>query len=133
MCRLLYRYYTPPLHEVGELRTVLHIGPVESKGGMQATIHHHLKHPPVGWKTESINTHVDGSVMSKINEWRSAKKELKKRLNENPPDIAHIHTATRFSWWRKLRAIKMYKFLSKLILFSCKLFVVYKYFICIVF
>jgi len=97
----------PPRHEVGELRTVLHIGPVESKGGMQATIHHHLKHPPEGWKTESINTHVDGSVLSKINAWRSAKKELTKRLRENPPDIAHIHTATRFSWWRKSRAIKM--------------------------
>ncbi len=89
------------------LRTVLHIGPVESKGGMQATIRHHLKHPPNGWITESINTHVDGSVFAKINAWRGAKKKLKKRLMDNKPDIIHIHTATNFSWWRKLRAVKM--------------------------
>ena len=96
-----------PRHEVTELKSVLHIGPVESKGGMQATIHHHLKHPPKGWKTESINTHVDGSVFAKINAWRQAKKELSHRLKNDPPDAVHIHTATKYSWWRKLRAVKM--------------------------
>ncbi len=74
---------------------------------MQATIHHHLKHPPKGWKTDSINTHVDGSVLAKINTWRHAKKELSNRLKNNPPDVVHIHTATNYSWWRKLRAVKM--------------------------
>lgn len=89
------------------LKRVLHVGPVESRGGMQATIRHHLKHPPVDWITESINTHVDGSVLAKINAWRIAKKELKSRLKNDPPDVVHIHTATSYSWWRKIRAVKM--------------------------
>jgi len=88
-------------------RTVLHIGPVESKGGMQATIRHHLRHPPPGWSTESINTHVDGSAIAKINSWRRARKELAHRLRTLPPDILHVHTATRFSWWRKRRAVAL--------------------------
>ena len=74
---------------------------------MQATIKHHLKHPPEDWNTESINTHVDGSILAKINAWRIAKKELKSRLRNNPPDVVHIHTATSYSWWRKIRAVKM--------------------------
>ncbi|MBT4059648.1 MAG: glycosyltransferase family 4 protein [Euryarchaeota archaeon] len=89
------------------LKRVLHVGPVESRGGMQATIRHHLKHPPIGWKTESINTHVDGSVFAKISAWRHAKRELHKRLKNDPPDVVHIHTATSYSWWRKLRAVRM--------------------------
>ncbi|MDP6742830.1 MAG: glycosyltransferase family 4 protein [Candidatus Thalassarchaeaceae archaeon] len=89
------------------MKSVLHIGPVRSKGGMQATIHHHLKHPPKGWETASVNTHVDGSVFAKINAWRQAKKELSHRLKNDPPDVVHIHTATKYSWWRKLRAVKM--------------------------
>lgn len=89
------------------LKRVLHVGPVESRGGMQATIRHHLKHPPIDWLTESINTHVDGSALAKINAWRIAKKELKLRLKNDPPDIVHIHTATSYSWWRKIRAVKM--------------------------
>ncbi len=89
------------------LKRVLHVGPVESRGGMQATIRHHLKHPPVDWITESINTHVDGSPVAKINAWCKAKKELKSRLKNDPPDVVHIHTATSYSWWRKIRATKM--------------------------
>ena len=89
------------------MKRVLHVGPVESRGGMQATIRHHLQHPPKGWKTESINTHVDGSPLAKILEWRKAKHQLNTVLDFNPPDIVHIHTATKYSWWRKLRAVKM--------------------------
>ncbi len=88
-------------------RTVLHVGPVESKGGMQATIRHHQRHPPPGWRTETINTHVDGSPLAKIISWRKARKELAHRLRTLPPDILHIHTATRYSWWRKRRAVAM--------------------------
>lgn len=93
--------------EAAWLKRVLHIGPIESRGGMQATIRHHLAHPPPGWKTEAVNTHVDGSPLAKIGAWRSAKRELKARLKTSPPDIVHIHTATRFSWWRKLRATRL--------------------------
>jgi glycosyltransferase involved in cell wall biosynthesis len=88
-------------------RTVLHVGPVESKGGMQATIRHHERHPPPGWTTETINTHVDGSPLSKIISWRKARKELAHRLRTLPPDVLHVHTATRYSWWRKRRAVSL--------------------------
>lgn len=107
MCRLLYCCYISPAPKVAELKRVLHVGPVDSRGGMQATIHHHLAHPPPGWQTESINTHVDGSVIAKLNAWRRAKINLKSALNSNPPDIVHIHTASSYSWWRKSRAVKM--------------------------
>ena len=89
------------------MRRVLHVGPVQSKGGMQATIHHHLEHPPPGWQTEAISTHVDGSILSKLNAWIQAKSTLKNRLRDDPPDLVHVHTATRFSWWRKRRAVTM--------------------------
>jgi len=85
--------------------TVLHVGPVESRGGMQATIHHHLENPPPGWSTEVIGTHVDGSPLSKWFAWRKGRKELVRRLRENPPDLVHVHTATRYSWWRKRRVV----------------------------
>ncbi len=89
------------------LRRVLHVGPIESRGGMQATIQHHLASPPPGWKTEGVNTHVDGSVWAKLASWRSARRELKHILATSPPDLVHIHTATRYSWWRKSRAVRM--------------------------
>ena len=89
------------------MRRVLHLGPVQSRGGMQATIRHHLRHPPPRWKCESINTHVDGSAWAKLMAWRTAKRELKQMLGDSPPDLVHIHTATRYSWWRKSRATRM--------------------------
>ncbi|MCH2348731.1 MAG: glycosyltransferase family 4 protein [Candidatus Poseidoniales archaeon] len=85
--------------------TVLHVGPVESRGGMQSTIRHHLANPPPGWSTEVIGTHVDGSAPSKWFAWRKGRRELVRRLRDDPPDIVHVHTATRYSWWRKRRVV----------------------------
>jgi glycosyltransferase involved in cell wall biosynthesis len=107
MCRLLYCCYISPAPKVTQLKRVLHVGPVQSRGGMQATIRHHLQHPPPGWQTDSINTHVDGSIFAKLNVWRLAKKALKHHLSEKPPDIVHIHTASSYSWWRKSRAVEL--------------------------
>ena len=84
-------------------KTVLHVGPVNARGGMANTIRIFSQHPPIGWKAETLSTHTTGSIFNKFLYWRKARRILINRLNQNPPDLVHIHSASDYSWWRKRR------------------------------
>ncbi len=84
-------------------KTVLHVGPVNTRGGMANTIRIFSENPPDGWCAETLATHTEGSVLAKFLCWRKARSQLITRLKQNPPSLVHIHTASDYSWWRKRR------------------------------
>ena len=88
---------------MSEVMTVLHVGPVNTKGGIASVIRLLSENPSDGWKAETLATHVEGSNLAKLLCWRKARKTLIRRLKSNPPDLVHIHTASDYSWWRKKR------------------------------
>ena len=88
-------------------KTVLHVGPVNTPGGMATVIRILSSNPPQGWKAQTLATHIDGRALSKLTIWRKARKELLRRIAERPPDVVHIHTASDFSWWRKRRVAEI--------------------------
>ncbi len=89
------------------MRTVLHLGPSQTRGGMGAVIQLLASNPPEGWNSEVLPSHSDGNVFDVLKAWWSARKELKIRLQKGGIDIVHIHTATRWSWRRKVGLIKI--------------------------
>jgi glycosyltransferase involved in cell wall biosynthesis len=88
---------------MSEVMTVLHVGPVNTRGGMASVIRLLSESPPDGWKAETLATHVEGSNLAKLLCWRKARKALIRRLKSNSPDLVQIHTASDYSWWRKKR------------------------------
>ena len=89
------------------MRTVLHVGPSESRGGMGAVIQLLASHPPDGWKADVLASHSDGGVIDVLKAWWNVRKALKARLAIGDVDVVHIHTATRWSWRRKVGLIKI--------------------------
>ncbi len=89
------------------MRTVLHVGPSQTKGGMGAVIQLLAANPPDGWKSEIMASHADGGVISVLKTWWRVRNELDQRLMRGNVDIVHIHTATRWSWKRKKGLIKI--------------------------
>ena len=89
------------------MRTVLHVGPSQTKGGMGAVIQLLAANPPNGWKAEMMASHADGSPIRVLQAWWRVRKELDERLRRGDVDIVHIHSATRWSWKRKIGLIKI--------------------------
>ncbi len=89
------------------MRTVLHVGPSQTRGGMGAVIQLLVANPPEGWKAESMRSHSDGGTIEVLKAWWNVRKELKIRLSKGDVDIVHVHTATRWSWKRKVGLIKI--------------------------
>ena len=84
-------------------KTVLHVVPVNTRGGMATVIRILSENPPDGWRAETLATHTEGSALAKFLCWRKARRQLIARLKRDPPDVVHIHTASDYSWWRKRR------------------------------
>ena len=90
---------------MGVERKVLHVGPALTRGGMGRTIQRLNENPPDGWGTDILTTHADGGVIAILRAWNRAKRMLSTKLSEKP-DLVHIHTATRASWFRKRKIIR---------------------------
>ena len=86
-------------------RRVLHVGPSETRGGMGASIRRMCSDPPDGWSADAIPTHADGGIWTILNAWRIGRRRLSRLIRDDPPDLIHIHAATRFSWARKQACI----------------------------
>ena len=82
------------------MKTVLHIGPANTPGGMASVIQVLSSNPPDGWRAEIIQT-SGGTLISKFLRWVSAKSELKKYIVHDKVQIVHIHVTHSLSWWRK--------------------------------
>ncbi len=86
-------------------RKVLHVGPAQTRGGMGRTIRRLHKNPPEGWDADILTTHADGGLIAILRAWMRAKMVLSTKLSEKP-DLVHIHTATKASWFRKRKIIR---------------------------
>ena len=89
------------------MRTVLHVGPSQSRGGMGAVIQLLVATPPDGWTAEDLASHSDGGTIDVLRAWWRVRKTLKSRLERGGVDVVHVHTATRWSWRRKVGLIKI--------------------------
>lgn len=83
------------------MRKVIHLGPVNSRGGMSAVIKSLVEHPPEYWFAEALVTHADDSVMAMLGAWGSSRSELRRVARAGQIDLAHIHVTHSASWWRK--------------------------------
>ena len=83
--------------------TVVHVGPISSPGGIQSVIKTLTNHPPEGWAVRQIESHSGGSLYSKLKVYGSAKKELKELLESEKDVVVHLHSASDYSFHRKLR------------------------------
>ena len=83
------------------MRTVLHVGPSQTRGGMGAVIQLLAANPPTGWRAEMMASHSDGGVFPVLKAWWKVRRDLYERLQRKNVDIVHIHAATRWSWKRK--------------------------------
>jgi len=87
------------------VRKVLHVGPGRTRGGMGSTIRRLHENPPEGWSAEVLTTHADGGLIAILRAWNNAKRKLSTKLAEKP-DLVHIHSATKASWFRKRKIIR---------------------------
>jgi len=89
------------------MRTVLHVGPSQTQGGMGAVIQLLAANAPDGWNAVMMPSHADGGVIPVLRAWWNVRKDLAARLERGNVDIVHIHAATRWSWKRKMGLIKI--------------------------
>ena len=80
------------------MRKVLHIGPLESPGGISEVMQILADHPPEGWSSCVLNTSSTGNVISKLLRWFSARRKVQK----SDAHLVHIHSAADWSFRRKL-------------------------------
>lgn len=88
---------------------VVHIGPVESKGGMSEVIRALSFRDTEKWKFNTINSHSDNGIMNKLERWRVSRRDLKMMIKSSEIDIAHIHVTHSISWWRKYDLLRICK------------------------
>lgn len=91
--------------EARHMRRVVHVGPTMAPGGMASVIHLLAANPPEGWRSSSCNTFSSKGVRRKFKRWRIAKKEIK----NGDFDLVHIHSASDWSYRRKLSIAKVAK------------------------
>ena len=85
------------------MRRVVHVGPLMAPGGMASVIETLAANPPEGWRASSCNTFSRRGKLQKLRRWRVAKNEIK---NGNF-DLIHIHSASDWSYKRKLSIAKI--------------------------
>ena len=87
------------------MRRVLHVGPCDSPGGMAKVMQILAENPPEGWVSELLSSHPVSGIFRKIIVWRKARAFLKE--NKSKIDLLHIHSASGFSYRRKLNLAKL--------------------------
>ena len=87
------------------MRRVVHVGPTMAPGGMSSVIHILAANPPEGWRSSSCNTFSTKGIRRKMKRWRVARKQIK----NGDFDLVHIHSASDWSYRRKLSIAKVAK------------------------
>ena len=83
------------------MRNIIHLGPVNSRGGMSTVIQSLVMHPPESWVAEALATHADNSLIAMLGAWNYSRSKLQRMAREGQIDLAHIHVTHSASWWRK--------------------------------
>ena len=93
------------------MRKVLHVGPAKTPGGMATVMKTLADNPPDGWVSDTIATHIPGSIFAKAWTWIKARRKISKMLVDSleRPDLVHIHSASDWSFRRKASIISLCK------------------------
>ena len=83
--------------------TVVHVGPISSPGGIQTVIGTLSAYPPKGWNVETVESHSNGSYLSKLQAYNKAKNRLEELIGQTEDIVIHLHAASDYSFLRKLR------------------------------
>ena len=94
-------------HSTQFMPTVVHVGPISSPGGIQSVIKTLTDHPLEGWDVQQIESHSTGSLYSKLKVYASAKNELRELLESKNDVVVHLHSASDYSFHRKLRLAEL--------------------------
>ena len=90
-----------------DMRRVLHVGPVNTPGGMGKVIQILFSTPPDGWEAETLDSHSTMGSIAKFFAMRRARKFIRQRGHSF--DIIHFHSAADWSWFRKIHLLKQAK------------------------
>ena len=94
-------------HSTQFMPTLVHVGPISSLGGIQSVIKTLTDHPLEGWDVQQIESHSTGSLYSKLKVYASAKNELRELLESKNDIVVHLHSASDYSFHRKLRLAEL--------------------------
>ena len=86
---------------------ILHVGPYDAKGGISSVMKTLISYNSEIISNDVINTYSDSGVVSKIFAYSKAKRQLKSKLVSDNTDIVHIHSASDFSFMRKIKLAKI--------------------------
>ena len=73
---------------------------------MGSVIQRLTTNPPEGWKAEVIASHSDGGTLPVHRAWKNARNVCAK-LDPDSIDVAHVHSASNWSWTRKRGLVRI--------------------------
>ncbi|DAC32446.1 MAG TPA: hypothetical protein D7I05_08070, partial [Candidatus Poseidoniales archaeon] len=80
---------------------VIHVGPCESPGGIRTVMRTLAKHPPEGWTASLLPSHANRTLGMMFAAWKAAR--ALRALPSDASIVVHLHAASDWSLWRKLR------------------------------
>jgi len=91
------------------MKKVVHIGPLDNKGGMSSVMKRMISKPPPGWESDVISTSCDSNMIFKIKIWIQSYFHFRHKIKNCNIDLAHIHVTHSLSWWRKITFLRLCK------------------------
>lgn len=82
---------------------ILHMGPYEAKGGISSVMRTLIDYESGILTNDVINTHSPSGIMQKFRTFIQARRLLISKLTSEKIDVVHIHSASDFSFLRKIR------------------------------
>ena len=82
---------------------ILHMGPYEAKGGISSVMRTLTDYESGILTNDVINTHSSNGIIQKIRTFIHARRLLISKLISEKIDVVHIHSASDFSFLRKIR------------------------------
>ena len=82
---------------------ILHLGPIEAKGGISSVMKTLTDYGSGNLTNYVINTHSSSGIIQKIRTFIHARRLLISKLTSEKIDVVHIHSASDFSFLRKIR------------------------------
>lgn len=82
---------------------ILHMGPYEAKGGISSVMRTLIEYESGILTNDVINTHSSKGIIQKIRTFVRARRLLISKLSSEKIDVVHIHSASDFSFLRKIR------------------------------
>ena len=89
------------------MQNIIHVGPRSGVGGIQSVIRTLHQYPIESYAYHVIDSTSNGHILTKIRAYVTAKSKLKEIINSTDKQtIVHLHSASDFSFRRKIRLAK---------------------------